>query len=359
MANWRKCARFRWGLRGFKVCYLCSSRRVVLFFKKKSYLLGGKYISSSDALYAVCKPYLEVLKCFVVLGDKCILVDKQWYFPNEFEQLAGKAANKNWKMSIRCMDTSLGKLIQVIQYIIKSRHISLYDSESEEGSSDSTGADLDPRIVPSGTCGRSIRTEDSWLTPVDFVKEASCQTDTISWQKHIKCEGRPLGELLKEKILKIHSLLCRCIRCVPGSEDLNDDECWICRKEGTETEKLVECDECPRSFHQQCHLPHVPDSLLKPMHCKLIQTPMWLDHIADKLQDNKYQTVGHFESDIQLVFKNCTLYNRVGFFIRTFFSLTNSLTAVFLFFQDNPEFHDIGIKMKECFVKEFNKVFKI
>ncbi|KAJ0058178.1 hypothetical protein NL108_009058, partial [Boleophthalmus pectinirostris] len=47
-----------------------------------------------------------------------------------------------------------------------------------------------------GTCGKSIRTESSWMTPVDFVKEASCQTD-ISWQKDIKCEGKPLGELLK------------------------------------------------------------------------------------------------------------------------------------------------------------------
>ena len=41
------------------------------------------------------------------------MVDKQWFTPNEFERLAGKERFKNWKMSIRCAGTTLGKLIQV------------------------------------------------------------------------------------------------------------------------------------------------------------------------------------------------------------------------------------------------------
>lgn len=51
------------------------------------------------------------------------------------------------------------------------------------------------KIFPLGTCGKSIRTDTGWVTPVDFVKDASCQTD-VSWKKHIKCEGKPLGDLI-------------------------------------------------------------------------------------------------------------------------------------------------------------------
>lgn len=49
----------------------------------------------------------------VFSGEKCIAVEKQWFTPPEFERFAGKQSYKNWKLSIRCMDSPLGKLIQV------------------------------------------------------------------------------------------------------------------------------------------------------------------------------------------------------------------------------------------------------
>ncbi|XP_055007656.1 nuclear body protein SP140-like protein isoform X3 [Boleophthalmus pectinirostris] len=359
-------------------------------------------------------------------GEKCILVNGQWYTPPEFERRAGKEAYKNWKLSIYCRDTPLIKLIQeghlkTIGFSMVKKHLfpseetttvtdtedASGDSSSRESSSDSieeheqddedglAQLQSEPRNIPhrvlkvvceditgllhtkrfaSGTCGKSIRTESSWMTPVDFVKEASCQTD-ISWQKHIKCEGKPLGELLKDR-------------------ERNDDECWVCHGEGT----LVECDECPRSFHQECHLPHITDALLgddtpwmctscvlfrslvlypelemeeamsRPIsdhmqHCqhlllglyradednlfksdpchlpeytKVISTPMCFDQVADNLQNNRYQTVGDFVSDIDLIFTNCASYNR-----------------------DNPEFLSIGTTIKEIFQGELNTVFKI
>lgn len=388
-------------------------------------------------------------------GDKCILVNKQWYTPSQFERLAGKANSRNWKLSIRCMGTPLAKLIQEghLKCTSFKRHSkakkSLFPSEETttvsetedasstgEGSSDSpdeqeddseeqhkqqseaikdsrnrvlsvtckdlTGL-LHTKRFASGTCGKSIRTDTGWVTPVDFVKDASCQTD-VSWKKHIKCEGKPLGDLINAKMLEIHSLLCTCSLCVPTNDDLdnekNDDECWICRSDEVEEgTTLVECDECPCSFHQKCHLPHIEDALLdddrpwictlcvfrqslnlypereiqvamasatsahmlhcqylllglyrddeeqlfttNPCHClsdyrRVINTPMWLDHIANKFQENKYQTVGEFVSDVRLIFTNCATYNR-----------------------DNPYFRAIGEKMEGTFERELKSVFKV
>lgn len=45
-------------------------------------------------------------------GQKCIMVDKKWFSPPEFEKLAGKTRSKNWKLSIKCANTSLQKLIK-------------------------------------------------------------------------------------------------------------------------------------------------------------------------------------------------------------------------------------------------------
>uniref|UniRef100_A0A3Q1GV63 PHD-type domain-containing protein n=1 Tax=Acanthochromis polyacanthus TaxID=80966 RepID=A0A3Q1GV63_9TELE len=130
----------------------------------------------------------------------------------------------------------------------------------------SAAGTLHIRRFASGTCGKSIRTETSWLTPMEFTKEASCQTDA-SWRKDIKCEGEALSALIEAKILRIHSLLCTCRLCQPDTNDLenqrNDDECCICKSGGEEEEDLVVCDHCPRSFHPRCHLPQIDDSVLR------------------------------------------------------------------------------------------------
>nr|XP_033499732.1 nuclear body protein SP140-like protein isoform X4 [Epinephelus lanceolatus] len=255
----------------------------------------------------------------------------------------------------------------------------------------------------SGTCGKSLRTETSWMTPEEFVKEASCPDADATWRKDILYEGEPLSILIEADILKIHSLLCKCGLCKPDSQDLdnqkNDDECCVCK--GAGEEELVECDHCPRSFHQRCHLPHVEDDILgddRPWMCTfcvfrtsqswlypdqqkkeevlsrqisqrmlqcqylllylcsadeeqifatnpclylqdystVIKTPMWLGKVADKLQEQLYQTVGEFVSDVQLIFTNCATYNR-----------------------DNAEFLAKGNGLKKLFDGEFKSVFNI
>ncbi|XP_078125552.1 uncharacterized protein sp100.1 isoform X2 [Sander vitreus] len=263
-------------------------------------------------------------------GEKCIVVDKKWLTPNEFERIAGKQSHRNWKLSIKCMGTPLQKLIQdghlktgkykggckkAKQPLFPSDHLTVsereedeeedcdldmeeqFPSSSRESFTDETdevgeleeqteqqpeasndsgrkvfkvtcgalAGTLHKKRFASGTCGKSIRTETTWMTPVEFVTEALGQTSGC-WRKDIKWEGEPINVLLEAKMLEFHSLLCICKLCKPDCKDLenqkNDDECSICKSGGEEEEELVVCDHCPRSFHQKCHLPHVEDALL-------------------------------------------------------------------------------------------------
>ncbi|XP_029294355.1 nuclear body protein SP140-like protein [Cottoperca gobio] len=261
-------------------------------------------------------------------GEKCIFVGRQWFSPSEFESFAGKKSSKNWKLSIRCMNTPLAKLIQeghlkaatyrgctqTKKSLFPSDHVTtVSEGEEDEDSDSDSDSDLevsssskesstavtdeggdteepteqqpeasndgDKKVFKvtcgavagtlhrkrfaSGNLGKSIRTETSWMSPVEFMKKGSCQTYS-SWRKDIKCEGEPISDLIEANILRIHPLLCNCRLCKPDCEDLenqkNDDECFLCKTE--KEEELVVCDGCPRSFHKKCHLPHVDDKLL-------------------------------------------------------------------------------------------------
>ncbi|KAF3700433.1 Nuclear body protein SP140-like protein [Channa argus] len=364
-------------------------------------------------------------------GEACILFQKQWFTPGEFEKLAGKKSCKNWKWSIRCNGTTLGKLIQEghleaapykggakktkkslfpsdvpntvsdreeneneeaeDQFSSNDKESSTDDTEDEEETEQQPETDDDSSIIvfkvtcetlrqitiASGTRGKSIRTETRWMSPEEFVEEESGQTDG-SWKKDIKCEGKPLGNLIEQENQK------------------NDVECCVCKRD--EDAELVVCDYCPRSFHQRCHLPYVDDTILKEngkwmctfcvlgcytyidememnealsrqisgrmLQCQylllhlccadeeqtfaadpnltlsdystVIQTPMWLSQVANKVQTREYETVGEFVSDVNLIFTNFTKYN-----------------------QNNTEVCAKGNQLKELFDREFRSVFNI
>uniref|UniRef100_A0AAX7VGU8 SAND domain-containing protein n=1 Tax=Astatotilapia calliptera TaxID=8154 RepID=A0AAX7VGU8_ASTCA len=220
---------------------------------------------------------------------KCILANKQWFAPGEFERFAGKQSCKNWKLSIRCGGTPLGKLIKVCQ----KENLNLFDqcSKAEEQTVQQPEAGLSNTKVfkvtcgglagtlhkkrfASGTLGKSIRTETSWMTPVDFCKESG--PTNVSWKKDIRWDGKPLSALMEVCLHFLCTNRFSVIYCLCCQEnEKNDDDCCICKNE-EEDQELVVCEECPRSFHQKCHLPHVDDIILKNYkHKKVRSDGIW------------------------------------------------------------------------------------
>ncbi|XP_043090641.1 uncharacterized protein LOC122341358 [Puntigrus tetrazona] len=392
-------------------------------------------------------------------GEECILSQGLWFTPNDFEKFAGKEKCKNWKVSIRCRNTPLKKLIEeehlrcppmerrtrtCVQtntngrFPVSSSESSGADTSSgsrEESDDDDFqeqggrrgGTELRERVeeedmsdlsvfqapslpvtcasltgtlyknrFASGYRGKCIRTEERWFTPEEFVKQEPTLTDG-HWKKDILCHGKTLNFLLQKDILCIHSLLCVCVKCSIRKEDMmaqnNDDECYVCRSMGD----LVCCDECPRAFHSDCHLPAVPEDssgewictfcvfrnsqqwrdssnvseqeafdapisqhilhchyLLLcvyrqdiqkvfvedprptvPRYSEFITQPMWLDRIKQKLESGEYRTIEAFVSDFRLIFSNCSKFNK-----------------------DN-DFGRMGASLKQIFEEEFRKIFSI
>ncbi|XP_049331870.1 sp110 nuclear body protein [Astyanax mexicanus] len=403
-------------------------------------------------------------------GGECILSQGRWFTPTGFEKFAGKERCRNWKLSIRCQDTPLQKLIEdghlqpprtKRRCVRKSQKVpitvsspesssSLSDSSREieasgeedqeelsgveeleeregdeeeeneddaEDDEDETGP-VDPSVFQapslpvscgsvtgffykcrfaSGLRGKSIRTEERWFTPEEFVKHGLNLTDG-HWKKDIRCHGKTFNYLRKKKILEVHSLLCKCKLCGSKEQDQlvqdNDDVCFICNSVGD----LLCCDECPRSFHLHCHLPVINDETLGDtwmctycvlktyqrcwhnghmtqrelldsditqytVHCEylllclykedmdhvftedpnrtipryssVISKPMWLNRVKEKLQNKDYRTLIQFVSDIRLIFQNCHIFNK------------------------GNEFDKLGSRLGEVFEKAFHTIFNI
>ncbi|XP_063760715.1 nuclear body protein SP140-like protein isoform X2 [Eleginops maclovinus] len=390
-------------------------------------------------------------------GEKCIVVGREWFSPSEFEKFAGRERSRNWKSSIRCRDTTLGKLIQAGHLEAakykggckkkclfpsedentvseeqeddededsdeeSSRDITAEEGETEEEIEEETEASTDSsrkvfkvtcgplvgtlheRRFASGILGKSIRTDTGWMTPKTFMLEA-CPT-YLYWKKEIKCEGKPLCDLIMAKLLLIHAVRCDCRLCKPGSEDLddekNDDECFICKtKEGEEGEfmDLVECDFCPRSFHKKCHLPHIEDNIIgdrnewmctfcvykankrlfnrrmerqaalsrqisqRLLHCQYLLLCLRgadEDHI---FAYNPRDSLDRFLSLISKPMSNVSdklqkkLYQTVGDFVTDVQLIFSNCAS---YYQGNAGYLASGNRLEELFNEEFNSVFNI
>ncbi|XP_077414797.1 uncharacterized protein LOC144044334 isoform X2 [Vanacampus margaritifer] len=369
-------------------------------------------------------------------GQPCILVDKQWLTPPEFESLGGKSSNKNWKISIRCMNTPLAKLLETghlqrASFRTRGKKakelLFTNDGSTNTDSNHEVKSEVQPQEMPSsshdtntdmsvfnvtcgalsgklhkkrfarGTCGHSIRTDVRWMTPADFAKDALGSKDAC-WQKDIMWEGQSLGVVIYENLLRIHSLLCTCRLCEPSDSDLeeqqNDDECFVCKGEGD----LVICDQCPRSFHPECHLPPVDNTILSDNRtwvctfCVFSTTKEWRysdnlerDVILSK-QISKHMLECHylllllFSADDKQFFATnpcgdlqdysavvktpmwlCKIAEKIKnndyCYVAEFVSDVQLIFSNCALYKNNPHFLSVGSRLKKLFDEEFKNAF--
>ncbi|KAF3846694.1 hypothetical protein F7725_003772 [Dissostichus mawsoni] len=307
----------------------------------------------------------------VTCGEKEGILSRKdwlmWFSPSEFERFAGKDSSRNWKMTIKCLDTTLGKLIQCPRKKkMKTRtqtrihQAAQIFPQLEEMKKERERNRQTPAMT---LAGRDLREEYSYCDQMDdpnAVHAGGMSNIFVLEERH------------QANILRIHNVPCDCPLCKPGSKDLddekNDDECFICKTE--EEEEFVVCDTAlapsirnatflidgsqwmctfcvykanenlyPNESEREAALSRTISQRL--LHCQYLLLCL---RSADKDQvfasnpcgKKLYQTVGEFVSDVQLIFSNSASYN-----------------------QGNAGYLAMGNRLKELFDKEFNSVFNI
>ncbi|XP_041038956.1 nuclear body protein SP140-like protein isoform X2 [Carcharodon carcharias] len=249
-----------------------------------------------------------------------------------------------------------------------------------------------------GINGKCIRTETKWLTPSEFEKMSDVRKDIRYWKRNIRCKSETLGKLIQRGYLKLHKPDCLCEKCTSPDFDSqeNDDECTVC-DDGGDLICCDECPRAYHYLcHVPSLSPNLSESLvctfckmdklsanktranvsnsefgvyqstmtpkyilkceyiLLHLSCKtecvvfdknpcdivagyadIIEDPMWLCRVKEKLAKNEYQNVGGFIDDMRLIFHNCARFN-----------------------QDN-EFEAIGRKLSDEFEEVMMQVFDI
>uniref|UniRef100_A0A2K6EQX7 SP100 nuclear antigen n=1 Tax=Propithecus coquereli TaxID=379532 RepID=A0A2K6EQX7_PROCO len=249
-----------------------------------------------------------------------------------------------------------------------------------------------------GTSEKCIKSETGrWLTPREFEIEGG-RAPSKNWKLSIRCGGFTLKHLIEY----CHSIFLSFLQRILKSHNdtlgdpyvKNSNICGVCKRGG----KLFCCDTCPRSFHENCHIPLVeaerdpwscifceikviqercPESqpcrresevlmmqmlpevqlkcefLLLKVYCdsKSLffaskpyysregsqgpQRPMWLDKVKKMLTEKMYPQVKEFVGDMRLIFQNHKAFYRENKFIK------------------------LGLQVENNFEKNFKNIFAI
>ncbi|XP_014437820.1 nuclear autoantigen Sp-100 isoform X4 [Tupaia chinensis] len=275
-----------------------------------------------------------------------------------------------------------------------------------------------------GISVKCIQSEDGrWFTPREFEIEGNYKRSK-NWKLSLRCGGWPLKWLIQKRFLPEpprtwkknvkQRLATACGAPKPATSmpngfqrtlennkntspdpyPGNSNTCAVCSRWG----RLYCCDTCPRSFHQDCHIPPVeterdpwncifcrvgaiqkryPESqpchqelevlmrLMQPeeqLKCELLllkiyshpkslffapkpfysrdsaqglQEPMWLNRIKKRLAEKAYSRVKGFVQDVRLIFKNHKAFYR------------------------GRKFLGLGLQLEAEFEKNFKNIFAI
>lgn len=77
---------------------------------------------------------------------------------------------------------------------------------------------------------------------------------------------------------------------------------------------------------------YIPEFRSAPSYYSIIKQPIDLTTIAKNISENRYHRIDEFIDDMNLIFQNCSTYNKVLFFLYTFYiyMCTNLLIVIIL-----------------------------
>ncbi|XP_012657720.2 nuclear body protein SP140-like protein [Otolemur garnettii] len=252
---------------------------------------------------------------------------------------------------------------------------------------------LHKKKLKQGSPQKSIQTENGrWLTPREFEIKGGYE-QSKKWKHSIRCGRYRLQDLMEKGVLPNppkpkRKVGVRSNRRRTKRKPENSNKCEVCGQWG----KLFCCDTCPRSFHENCHIPPVeperdpwscifcemkalqercPESpprhqesevlmrqmlpeeqlkcefillmvycdskspffALKPCHTRDRsqgpEKPMWLNKVKESLNKKMYPQVKEFVEDMRLIFQNYKEFYKKNKFSRLGLQVENKFEENF------------------------------